>query len=162
MLLLHPSGRYSNAQEPEIWLRPSQIMIEYGGQGTPAQRLLEVITASYVTTPGGISPETILNLHFNGVPMQAFIDLNGEAMQKYYDDFTRWEGTYSMQQLYKKIFEDGGVLQKRREREINQPRVRGLKTDVNDETPASDSMAQSMAWFPDPFSGKIICTVIHF
>ncbi|KIM29182.1 hypothetical protein M408DRAFT_22990 [Serendipita vermifera MAFF 305830] len=150
MLQLHPNEGYTNDQRPEVWIRHSQRKIVYDGTEAPCQRILEIVNSSSVTTPGRLSPETIFNLHHNGVPEQVFINLVEKSMQNLYDSLAQWEGDYAMHHLYKNIFEMGQVLQMRKGREVSRsPQVKGFNKSQFGEI---SDIGQPLPWYPDPLS----------
>ena len=164
MLLRLPAEDDTNKNTPQIWLRPSQIKIQYE-ISTQSQQILEVVAPTQLTTPFRLSPETLANLHHNEVPRDVFRKLNTNAMQEFYDAFTNWEGEYAIPRLYKHISDSGGVLGMRLERLSTQAtRARGYASiDRKEEECCNveDIQNRSTAWFPDPVSG-ILITFIHY
>jgi hypothetical protein len=159
MLLRLPAEDDTNENTPQIWLRPSQIKIQYE-VSTPSQQILEVVAPTQLTTPFRLTPETLANLHHNKVPRGVFTKLSKDAMQEIYDAFTHWEGEYAIPRLYKHISDAGGVLGMRLERFNTQTtRARGYASIGRKEEECYNVEGiqnRSTAWFPDPVSGIFV------
>lgn len=151
--------------ERRIWFRPSQTKIKYpGGQPLdPAMLTVDLVRTSCLRTPARLSPETIINLHENGVPEQVFIDLMKESIQEMATSLTTWEGPNAMFDLWANVERAGGVFAGRRAREaVGEARARGYSNrspdEEEDEQADDDELDsrknyRSTPWWGDQISG---------
>lgn len=111
--MLHPDPKYSDVgYPPTIWIRDSQRKVYYGGTQNHdrAQRIFDLVRLARITHPSGVSKQTILNMAYNGVPHDTFVDLMQESLQNLLKDLTDWEGEHSMKILHKAIGSAGHIL----------------------------------------------------
>ncbi|KAF5357710.1 hypothetical protein D9758_007515 [Tetrapyrgos nigripes] len=149
---------------PSLSLRnPSQIKIQYiraTEAMDPSHLTLDLLRFAQVKTPGRLSAEVIINLEYNGVPAQHFVDLSKQAMTDLVTSLTTWEGKDAMFNLWRSVERTECVVSARRSREsVTDGRLKGfmdLKEDdmKDDENADNDKTDQhSSAWWPDPVSG---------
>lgn len=159
MLLQYPPEEDVDPAIPRLWLRPSQIKIQYENP-TRSQQVLEVVAPTQLATPHRISSQIIANLNYNGVPTKVLGNVAHEAMEEIYSSFTNWDGEYAFVKLYKLIADTGGVLNMRLERVNNQAtRARGyLVPDIKEIEDYGDdeSTLQSSTFHTEPYSGTFL------
>ncbi|KAI0053138.1 hypothetical protein FA95DRAFT_934567 [Auriscalpium vulgare] len=130
VLLRHPGTEENEMTEPCIWLRPSQIKIEYpNGVDDPAQLTIDVLRASRLQTPVRLSKEALINLAENGVPHEVFKNLLKLSLEETVEGLTNWDGDDGLRRLWAVVAKEGGVLAARMAREAaGTARVRGLRS----------------------------------
>lgn len=172
LLLLHPGKEENKLDEPTVWLRQSQIKINYhapSGQylsdRAGAERLtVDVLRASRMSVPARLSTETITNFTHNGVPVSVFQDLMEKALHAAVDALSDWSGPLGPQALWVNLGRCGRVIPTRLARlAAGRARVKGLvREDRDDEDDGDDEGAaqleaaleeQAQAWWDDPVSG---------
>lgn len=151
--------------ERRIWFRPSQTKIKYpaGQPLDPAMLTIDLLRTSRLRTPARLSPETIINLHENGVPEDVFLDLMKESIQEMVTSLTTWEGPNAMFHLWANVERAGGVFAGRRAREaVGEARARGYSNrspdEEEDEQADEDELDsgknyRSTPWWGDQISG---------
>lgn len=151
---------------PRIWLRPSQIKINYPSESPldPALLVVNVLRSSHLKTPGRLSAETIINLAENGVSHTVFTDLLRAGLEERVAGLTTWEGHDAMQQLWVNVSRCGGVMNARRAREAGgEARAKGygereaedVEIEDEDDLEQQDNALRqrSKAWWTDEISG---------
>ncbi|KAF9465114.1 RNA dependent RNA polymerase-domain-containing protein [Collybia nuda] len=155
-------------EDPVVYLRPSQIKINYPSErlADPAHLIIEVLRTSYMRSPARVSPETIINLAENGVPDRIFRNLLKQSITNIIEGLTTWEGPDAMFNLYVNVERAGGVFHARRAREAaGEARARGLGDrsveEADDEDEDEEGLKEfdratderSIAWWVDQISG---------
>ncbi|CDO75004.1 hypothetical protein BN946_scf184965.g6 [Trametes cinnabarina] len=165
-------------ERPTLWLRPSQLKINYTDRppqecivpddADPAWVTLDILRASHMNTPIRLSAETITNLAENGVPHSCFVELFKLDIQERIGpllNFAIPESPKDMQALWYTIARTGAVMLSRVTREaVGIARAAGyvmeddtdeLEDEDEDGLKGLDKALQdgSSAWWEDPISG---------
>jgi RNA-dependent RNA polymerase len=150
---------------PRVWLRPSQIKIQYPLESPldPALLIINVLCPSRLKTPAHLSSETIINLAENGVPHHVFTDMLRASLEERVAGLTTWEGPGVMLELWRNVARCGGVLNARRAREAGgEARARGYGDREAEDVEGGDeddlqllnaAHQRSKAWWTDEISG---------
>ncbi|KAJ6489328.1 RNA dependent RNA polymerase-domain-containing protein, partial [Mycena vitilis] len=147
-----------DSEEPRIWLRPSQMKIEYGECHDPALRTIDLLRSSHTKVQCRLAIETIINLSENGVPSKVFIHLLEETLNRLLDPLLAWEGPLAMERLWCAVANAGGVMTSRLARQDTvMSRVRGYSERGSETTWDNEDEIQeepqSIAWWSDQVSG---------
>jgi hypothetical protein len=98
----HPTDE---SDEPKIWIRDSQNKIK-NPRLDRAHRIFELVGPSKASTSVALSTQSILNLHFNGVPSETIIELFREGLKDEVTPLLQWD---SPALLYHSVAAAGGV-----------------------------------------------------
>ncbi|KAG0708740.1 RNA dependent RNA polymerase-domain-containing protein [Suillus ampliporus] len=164
LLLLHPDPSENCSDVTRVWLRPSQIKIEYPQtqELSPGHLIIDVLRSSHMSSPSRLGAETIVNFAENGVPHQVFIDLMKEGLDAIVNSLLDWDGPDAMFRLWDSIARAGAVVSSRLAREAGgEARSRGFAVkdddiehgDDEDDLDAVIDIPRSVAWWGDEVSG---------
>ena len=92
---------------PRIWIRDSQNKIKYPNLDDRSHRILELLCVSQAPTSISLSEQTIVNLHYNGVPEATLIELLKRGIQDEATPLMDW--SMPMPYLWDAISKAGGV-----------------------------------------------------
>lgn len=98
----HPTD---TSATPRIWIRASQNKIKNPTLDR-AHRIFELVGPSRASSNIALSTQSILNMHFNGVPSETIIKLFNEGLRNLVDPLLQW---HSMALLYNSVNKAGGV-----------------------------------------------------
>lgn len=161
----HASDGTDIDAKPIIWLRPSQIKIHFpkGVPLDPSHLTMDLLRVTDLSTPGRLSPELIINLAYNKVPVQAITELQHQSNEEAIQPLFEWEGHNALFKLWSTVEQSEGVLASRRARQSpDKSRFQGYGDQKDEEIDEEDALTtdfdaattkRSVAWFPDPVSG---------
>ncbi|KAG2159731.1 RNA dependent RNA polymerase-domain-containing protein [Suillus bovinus] len=163
LLILHPDSSENCSDVPRVWLRDSQIKVEY----PQTQKLslghltIDVLRSSHMRSPSRLGAETIVNFAENGVPHSVFIDLMKEGLDAIVNSLLDWDGPDAMYRLWQSVARTGSVVGARLARETGgEARSRGfavkdddIEDDDEDDLNAVIEIPRSIAWWGDEVSG---------
>ncbi|TBU58167.1 RNA dependent RNA polymerase-domain-containing protein [Dichomitus squalens] len=111
--ILHPREQSSNGA-PKIWIRDSQVKVKLDLNNLhPAHTIFDLLAPPRVTLPSRLSKLTVLNLAYNGVPKETFVELMKDTIEEEVKPLTQWTGPKAMFLLWKAVERVGGVSMKR-------------------------------------------------
>lgn len=130
MWVLHPDPLEQSPNGPaRIWIRPSQTKIKLGDASElgQAQRTLDLLAPSRVTSPSRLSSQTLINLSSNGISHQVLKDLMALGLKEEIQSFIDWTHPQSMVMVWKAVERAGSVVVSRLRRLLTgQVRALGL------------------------------------
>jgi len=112
MFVLHP---YDRSDRPIIWIRDSQFKIKNGGYDR-AHRILDLVAPSKYSGTSSITPQSILNLNYNGVPAETLVSLLEEGLTNEVETLVDWDRPNSMPNLWNAVNKVGNVSGSRTQR----------------------------------------------
>jgi hypothetical protein len=125
MWILDPEDR---SPEPRIWLRTSQIKIKYKSPLQRSQRIFDLVDSARPSSSVSLSAQSIINLHFNGVPRETLIHLMEQGLREELEPLLKWEGPHALRCLWDVVAKLGGIAKSRAVREAGAfGRAKGLK-----------------------------------
>jgi RNA-dependent RNA polymerase len=147
----------NRADAPCLSLRSSQIKIRFPAdiELDPSHLTIDVLRVSRLGNPGRLSPELTINLAHNEVPASVFARIQEDAVRASVEPLLMWEDNV---RLWYVVEHAKHVVSGRRNRQvIAESRLHGRYSDASAEIIEGDrletSRTQSVAWWPDPFSG---------
>jgi RNA-dependent RNA polymerase len=136
---------------PKIWIRKSQQKIQLTVdavcsqermslyEADRAQFIFDLISPSRVTMPSHLSKHTIINLHHNGVPADAFKRLMQESITRELEPLMPTDGPHAMQLLCAAIDKAANVsLQRAQQYATGTHRAFGIGRRWEDESNTDD------------------------
>jgi RNA-dependent RNA polymerase len=152
--------------KPRVYLRPSQIKIEFDETELRKRHvpIVDIIRFSRHKMSANLSPDTLVNLAENGVPHAAFCKLMVDGLQASVEALTEYKDKTSMLLLWRAVQKVGNVISQRISRELGgASRARGFGDRQEDEQEDDDEDAEeedekgylgkSSAWWVDMISG---------
>jgi hypothetical protein len=81
-LVLRPDSDLSDEEEPTVWLRQSQIEIQYpeSRPPDPASFIINIFPLAHMKSPARLTSEALINLAENGVPHKMPSGLNADVI----------------------------------------------------------------------------------
>ncbi|KAF8708053.1 RNA-dependent RNA polymerase, partial [Rhizoctonia solani] len=158
LFMLHPRHR-DLSEQPQIWIRESQIKIQLDSNKTkwsPIHRILDVLSGPFVLESASISYEMIMSLSENGVREELLVKMLRDTIGEEARSLEPSLRPHGSEVLYDSIYTTQRVLQSRLRRVVSPDaqRAHGL-LDFDDEDGEEEGTALAK-WDagPDPFSGQ--------
>ncbi|THU92070.1 hypothetical protein K435DRAFT_672820 [Dendrothele bispora CBS 962.96] len=104
----HPTDQ---SPQPRIWIRDSQRKIKYAHL-CRAHRIFDLVSVSHpspVSSSIHLSQQTVLNMSYNGVPVDVFKKLMEQGLKEAIEPLVQWEGKLATVQLWDAINKAGKV-----------------------------------------------------
>ncbi|KAL0572257.1 hypothetical protein V5O48_009703 [Marasmius crinis-equi] len=151
--------------KPEIWLRKSQIKIQYDPDSPVdiSHLTVDILRLPRVRTPARLSVEAIICLHHNGVSVAAFVDVLKVDLVRTIELLLDWgldvSDVPAMLRLWHAVEQSENVVIARRARhDVTNLRFRGYSEQErelldDDDQDGDVGGRHSTAWWPDPYSG---------
>lgn len=157
-LLCRPSWDDLEDTPPRVYLRSSMRKINRN-PSLRAHCIIDLLRVSHPRISSRLSPEVIINLAHNGVPLSAFTALMDTNFQELVAPYLVWDGPDAMLELWRTVCSQGNVLRARaNRRNVALSRLNGAK-DKEDGIDEEDEDGlktedDSAAWWPDEVSGQ--------
>ncbi|KZS95473.1 hypothetical protein SISNIDRAFT_452100 [Sistotremastrum niveocremeum HHB9708] len=101
----------SDRETAKVWLRPSQIKINYGTRTQDkSQRIIDVLQPSHFKHPARLSAETIICLSHNGVPNKVFEQIFQDGLNEIVQGLTDWDRPDARYYIWAAVARVGGVV----------------------------------------------------
>ncbi|CAE6395732.1 unnamed protein product [Rhizoctonia solani] len=157
LFMLHPEHR-DPSEEPQIWLRLSQVKIQLNPEKekwSPVHYILDVLSGSFVPESSSITYEMIMSLSENKVPDQVLVKLLQDTIERDARSMEPSSKPHGSKVLYDSVYATHRVLQSRLRQIISLDAHRAQALLEFEDEDDHEALA-SAKWEkgPDPFSGQ--------
>ncbi|CUA78390.1 Genome polyprotein [Rhizoctonia solani] len=157
LFMLHPDHR-DPSEEPQIWLRSSQVKVQLNSDKTkwsPVHYILDVLSGSLVPESSSITYEMIMSLSENNVPDSVLVKLLRDTIERDARSMEPSRKPHGSEVLYDSVYATHRVLQSRLRRVIS-PDAHRAQALLDFENEDGDEEPELAKWEagPDPFSGQ--------
>ncbi|KEP48177.1 RNA-dependent RNA polymerase [Rhizoctonia solani 123E] len=157
LFMLHPEHR-DPSEEPQIWLRSSQVKIQLNPEKekwSPIHYILDVLSGSFIQESSSITYEMIMSLSENKVPDRALAKLLRDTIERDAQSMEPSSKPHGSKVLYDSVYATHRVLQSRLRQIISLDAHRAQALiELEDEDEYEGLTSAKWEAGPDPFSGQ--------
>jgi hypothetical protein len=120
-LVLRPDSDLSGEEEPTVWLRQSQVKIQYPKSRSPdpASLIIDIFPLAHMKSPARLTSEALINLAENGVPHKIFLKLLQEGLDVHIAGLIEWDGAEAALNLWSTLARKLKCLTSRTGRQVS-------------------------------------------